>query len=325
MTLVLPRDRGRRPRRGRRRRDRLEPGGGELPLDGVVWEVVRDDQGRVVRPVTADARPEGRGPPTPSRARRSSSGRRSDSLGRRRHQDLPALQGRRRLRGRPRRSRAPTKTGSVVYKLLGPHGIPIEGEWYTGTFRDVFFGQARRRRHEGRHPLGLRHRQARSDNPERFQTQPLRFAGVENQYFAAFLEPDAAAEDARGPLGRRGGRRSSSTRTRRHRRRPTSAVEITSRPVEVGPNVPVTHTYKVFAGPKTVEALDPLRRRGPGHVPQERLVRDPVRPVRSPRRSSRRCSTSIYELTARSSPALRRQGGQLRRRDHPADHARSAW
>ena len=23
---------------------------------------------------------------------------------------------------------------------LGPHGIPIEGEWYTGTFRDVFFG-----------------------------------------------------------------------------------------------------------------------------------------------------------------------------------------
>ena len=32
---------------------------------------------------------------------------------------------------------SPDKERSVVYNLLGPHGIPIEGEWYTGTFRDV--------------------------------------------------------------------------------------------------------------------------------------------------------------------------------------------
>ena len=36
---------------------------------------------------------------------------------------------------------SPDKERSVVYNLLGPHGIPIEGDWYTGTFRDVFFGQ----------------------------------------------------------------------------------------------------------------------------------------------------------------------------------------
>ena len=36
---------------------------------------------------------------------------------------------------------SPEQERTVVYKLLGPHGIPIEGEWYTGTFRDVFFGQ----------------------------------------------------------------------------------------------------------------------------------------------------------------------------------------
>ena len=34
-------------------------------------------------------------------------------------------------------------------------------------------------------------------------------------------------------------------------------VEITSKPIKVGPNVPLVHTYKVFAGPKTVEALAP--------------------------------------------------------------------
>ena len=32
----------------------------------------------------------------------------------------------------------------LTYNLLGPHGIPIEGEWYTGTFRDVFFGTLNR-------------------------------------------------------------------------------------------------------------------------------------------------------------------------------------
>ena len=36
---------------------------------------------------------------------------------------------------------SPDKERTVVYNLMGPHGIPIEGEWYTGTFRDVVFGQ----------------------------------------------------------------------------------------------------------------------------------------------------------------------------------------
>ena len=51
MTLVMPRDKAVDP-------DEAEAAGikaadgGELPLDGVVWEVVRDDQGRVKRPVT---------------------------------------------------------------------------------------------------------------------------------------------------------------------------------------------------------------------------------------------------------------------------------
>ena len=35
---------------------------------------------------------------------------------------------------------SPEKEQTFSYNLLGPHGIPIEGEWYTGTFREVFFG-----------------------------------------------------------------------------------------------------------------------------------------------------------------------------------------
>ena len=40
---------------------------------------------------------------------------------------------------------SPDKERTVVYNLLGPHGIPIEGEWYTGTFRDLVFGQLKGR------------------------------------------------------------------------------------------------------------------------------------------------------------------------------------
>ena len=53
-------------------------------------------------------------------------------------------------------------------------------------------------------------------------------------------------------------------------------VQITSKPITVGPNEPVVHTYRVFAGPKTAEALAALRRRGAGLLPQ-----DPVDPVRA--------------------------------------------
>src|SRR5262249_8046992 len=34
---------------------------------------------------------------------------------------------------------SPDREQKVVYNLLGPYGIPIEGEWYTQTFRDLFF------------------------------------------------------------------------------------------------------------------------------------------------------------------------------------------
>ncbi len=50
----------------------------------------------------------------------------------------------RRSRGRSqvRESRQGAVCSSTT--CSGPHGIPIEGEWYTGTFRDVVFGQLER-------------------------------------------------------------------------------------------------------------------------------------------------------------------------------------
>ncbi len=42
------------------------------------------------------------------------------------------------------------KDAKFAYRLFGPHGIPIEGEWYTATFRDVFFGLVKGGRRPGR-------------------------------------------------------------------------------------------------------------------------------------------------------------------------------
>ena len=84
MTLVNPRDHGVDPADAAAAGIALA-GGGELPLDGVVWEVVRDDQNRIVRPIskTEAARGRARCPrPSPgsSRARKSSSRRASTAL-----------------------------------------------------------------------------------------------------------------------------------------------------------------------------------------------------------------------------------------------------
>lgn len=151
---------------------------------------------------------------------------------------------------------SPSKDLKVAYKLIGPHGIPIEGEWYTSTYRDVIFGQVNGSSTDiiTRAASDVVSAQA---EPEKISTLPLKFAGVENQYFATFVEPvpiptsqenrtDSEAQaflsvlDAKTPA------------------KSDVGVEITSREFRVAPNAPVTHDYMVFAGPKTNTALAPF-------------------------------------------------------------------
>jgi YidC/Oxa1 family membrane protein insertase len=145
---------------------------------------------------------------------------------------------------------SPDRERSTVYNLMGPHGIPVEGLWYTSTFRDVFFGQ-----------LGsteiLTHsagdiaaaKEGAIDNT----TLPLRFAGVENQHFAILIEPVP-------PPARPEDRWDSKTialllHKTEQVQQSDVGFKITAKPISVGPQQPVVHTYRVFAGPKTVDAL----------------------------------------------------------------------
>lgn len=155
---------------------------------------------------------------------------------------------------------SPDRPRTVVYNLLGPHGIRIEGEWYTSTFRELVFGQMSRGAvdvvtHTAADVVAAR------DKPIDNTALPLRFAGVENQYFATLVAPfppPSRPED-------RWDAKTIAMVLHKDDRAPQKAdigVRISSRPIVVGPGEPVTHVYQVFAGPKTPLALAPYGAEG---------------------------------------------------------------
>jgi len=231
---------------------------GELPLDYQVWEVVRGEGRSAVSPVTRPAPAGAAGKKTDAtRGQQVVFRTRVDSLGltlTRTYRLFPGEDG----FDAELTFESPEKANSVVYKLLGPHGIPIEGEWYTGTFRDAVFGTVEGTGTTVKTLSAYDIAKRGKDNPERLQfPKPLKYAGVENQYFAALVEPWPAprTDDDR--------RDAEAVPLVLHddlvnRQKSDIGVELTSRSVRVGPNVPVTHAYRVFAGPKTVEALEPF-------------------------------------------------------------------
>ncbi len=155
------------------------------------------------------------------------------------------------------RFNSPQNDAKLYYRLIGPHGIPIEGEWYTTTFRDVFFNQIKPGSTELLNRTGNDAHKYAGDPTQRITKYPLGYAGVEDQYFATFVQPtptprtdedrwDAAADSlvihakADDP------------------QKADIAVMIDSKPIPLGPNLgEVVHSYRVFAGPKTASALAP--------------------------------------------------------------------
>ena len=233
-----------------------------LPLDSYPWEVVRDGQGHAVREVgkPGPAAAVAKAKPAEVRGQELSFRYKVANLG------LTITKTFRVWKGEDGFEvdlafASPEAARSVVYHLIGPHGIPIEGEWYTGTFRDAVFGlggQAETRV-ETRSAYDIA-KQGKAD-PERFQASPLRFAGVENQYFATVFEPTPPADgDA--------DRVDAETRPLilyddpESRQKSDIGVVMISRPVSVGPNQEATHRFRVFAGPKSVAALTPYGAEG---------------------------------------------------------------
>lgn len=223
-------------------------------LDAQLWEVVRDAQGRAVRPISRPAegdQPAAEGQELVFQVKADNGAIVTKTFRVWKGADGFEVE---------LRFDSPDKPRLFSYNLFGPHGIPIEGEWYTGTFRDIFFGTVDKGSTEI--VTYSSHDVAKTvDKVINSTALPLRFAGVENQYFATLVAPVPA------PTNQDDRRDRETTAVVLHRdaqatQKSDIGVRISSKPIEVGPNVSVTHRYNVFAGPKTKEALAPYGAEG---------------------------------------------------------------
>ncbi len=222
--------------------------------DSEIWEVVRDDQGRIRRPVTltdpaTNSPVEGQAIVFRTKASNGVIVTKTFRLGK----NIDGLEVELQFL-------SPDKERKVVYNLRGPHGIPIEGEWYTSTFLDLFFGQLDP---QGRLKVPDTHaaidvaKAAAADKPIENTALPLAYAGVENQYFATLMEPvpfPTSQED------RWDSRTVGLARPRENELQKSDiGFQITSKPILLVPGQPVVHTYRVFAGPKLDAPLRPYK------------------------------------------------------------------
>lgn len=218
-------------------------------LDSTTWEVVRDDQKRIVQPVTVTdpstgAAVDGEAIAFRTKAPSGVIVTKTFRLGK----NIDGLE-------MELKFDSPDRERKVVYNLRGPHGIPIEGEWYTGTFRDLFYGQADDGRVKKVDTYSADTVAKSGDKPPDNTALPLAFGGVENQYFADFIEP---VPIPKGAEDRWDDRTVAQVLPRKEAPQKSEVgFVMTSRPVTVAPDRPVIHTYRLFAGPKTAEALAP--------------------------------------------------------------------
>ncbi len=219
-------------------------------LDVEVWEVVRDDQGRVVRPLTRAAKGDvaaAEGQEVVFRAEADNG--------------VTVVKTYRLWRGEDGfdlalRFESPDRERSFSFNLMAPHGIPIEGEWYTTTYREVFFGTAAKGSTTLTTHTASEIAKASADKPVESTVEPLKFTGVENQYFAILLAPFPPPHDSEDRIDREA-QAFLLERDPRDVNKSDVGVRVHSRPITVGPNVPREFDFKIFAGVKTEEALAP--------------------------------------------------------------------
>ncbi len=220
-------------------------------LDSLTWEVVRDEQGQIRRTVSmtdpaTNAAVEGQAIVFRTKAHDGVVVTKTFRLGK----NIDGLEVQLQFE-------SPDKERKVVYNLRGPQGIPIEGEWYTGTFRDLFFGQLNQDRIKTE-TYSANDVAKAGDKPPDNTALPLAYSGVENQYFATLMEPvplPKGLEDRWDSRTVALWHRDAANKDALHKS--DIGVRLTSRPIAVAPAQPVVHTYRVFAGPKIADALRP--------------------------------------------------------------------
>ena len=170
---------------------------------------------------------------------------------------------------------SPGQKAPIAYRLMGPHGLPIEGEWYTNTFRDLVFAQ---RKPDGsttllKGPSTSDIAKAKEEDQARFSERPLVYAGVENQYFAVVVEPKP------GPGSPKDGWVASATPAVIHDNPDNHAkadisFELTTKPELVNPGHPEIPRLSRLRRAEDLRSAPALRRHRPRLVPQGLAIPD---------------------------------------------------
>lgn len=145
---------------------------------------------------------------------------------------------------------------TATYKLLGGSGLPIEGKWYTRTFRStvVAMSPPQGTPYLDEQPAATLVANDAKGTVTEYSQNPVQFAGVADQYFASLvIQPDEAAEkrtiaNARAVVLSPG----------KESNLADVSVIVTGTPVEPPPGMPgeeVVVDYLLFNGPKESNIL----------------------------------------------------------------------
>jgi YidC/Oxa1 family membrane protein insertase len=166
------------------------------------------------------------------------------------------------------------------YQIDGPRGMPIEGEWYTTTYRQGIVGWQDSRTLED--AKTVRHMSG-SDLHRSTDKKPIRYAGVMVQYFASVLALDNVQPQGQHadyidyvrftPEGETHRLNDKGELDEKGKHDQTFLDDLTSRAVSrpIDPSVPVTHPYVLYQGPVKVRLLKQLE--GAQAVPEETVDR----------------------------------------------------
>jgi YidC/Oxa1 family membrane protein insertase len=168
----------------------------------------------------------------------------------------------------------------IAYRLDGPTGLPTEGWWYSSKLhpkmfygagsRDVaFFQDGRGHRLFGNPEIVSESKAAIAEDKlprmsliEGDEASAMVYAGVDTQFYASMILPQPMASGEAIKF-----RRAEALPVQDVMEVPKSrlrtlnvSVRLATPPINVEPNEPLVHEYRVFLGPKQA---DPFRLRGP--------------------------------------------------------------
>ena len=157
----------------------------------------------------------------------------------------------------------------VAYRLDGPAGLPTEGWWYLYKVHPRMWAQAGARdvvwgSQQGHELFGCteiaKHAEEFPKNPatklNEQNSEQLRYAGVDTQYFAAVLLPDRDAPPSAQPLALTSAvARPVGPITPKRWKLTNVSFRLVTRTVTIQPREKLSQSYVIFVGPKDAEVL----------------------------------------------------------------------